>query len=91
MQFAMNFTIVLGMLECTSILISVCMFIVSKVLLISSATVIVRTGGGGIWLNPFATVLFNVCVSVTVECYVLYPCSVDVVDMIVFYSDIIMT
>ena len=37
-----------------------CMFIVSKALLISSATVIVRAGGA-IWLNPFATVLFSVC------------------------------
>ena len=40
------------------------MFIVSKALFISSATVIVRAGGA-IWLNPFATVLFgcldNVC------------------------------
>ena len=43
--------------------------IVSKALLISSATVIVRAGGV-IWLNPFATVLFSVCSSVTVECYV---------------------
>ena len=34
------------------------MFIVSKALLISSATVIVRAGEA-IWLNPFATVLFN--------------------------------
>ena len=45
------------------------MFIVSKALLISSATVIVRAGGA-IWLNPFATVLFSVCSSVTVECCV---------------------
>ena len=29
-----------------------------------------------IWLNPFATVLFNVCSAVPVECYVLYPCCV---------------
>ena len=58
---------------CSSLLISVCMFIVSKVLLISSATVIVRAGGA-IWLNPFATVLFSVCSAVTVECCVLYPC-----------------
>ena len=36
------------------------MFIVSKSLLISSATVTVRAGGA-IWLNPFATELFNVC------------------------------
>ena len=31
---------------CSRFLISVCMFIVSKALLISSATVIVRAGGG---------------------------------------------
>ena len=52
--------IVPGMFLCSSFLISVCMFIVSKALLISSATVIVRAGGA-IWLNPFATVLFSVC------------------------------
>ena len=50
-----------------------CMFIVSKALLISGATVIVRAGGA-IWLNPFVTVLFDVCGGVTVECCVLYPC-----------------
>ena len=44
-----------------------CMFIVSKALFISSDTVFVRAGGA-IWLNPFATVLFSVCSSVTVEC-----------------------
>ena len=48
------------------------MFFMSKALLISSATVIVRAGGA-IWLNPFATVLFSVCSAVTVECCVLYP------------------
>ena len=47
--------IVPGMFVCSSFLISVCMFIVSKALLISSATVIVRAGGA-IWLNSFATV-----------------------------------
>ena len=52
--------IVPGMFVCSSFLISVCMFIVSKTLLISSATVIVRAEGA-IWLNPFATVLFSVC------------------------------
>ena len=66
-----------GMFFCSSFLISVCMFIVSKALLISSATVIVRTGGA-IWLNPFATVLFSVCSAVTVECCVLYPCCIGV-------------
>ena len=65
---------------CSSFLISVCMFIVSKALLISSATVIVRAGGA-IWLNPFATVLFSVCSAVTVECCVLYPCCMGVFSM----------
>ena len=37
------------------------MFIVSKALLISSATVIVHAGGA-IWLNPFATVLLCVLI-----------------------------
>ena len=59
------------------ILISVCMFIVSKALLLSSATVIVRAGGA-IWLSPIATVLFSVCSAVTVECYILYPCCMGV-------------
>ena len=65
--------IVHGLFVCSSILISVCMFIVSKALLISSVTVIVRAGGA-IWLNPFVTVLFSMCSAVTVECCVLYPC-----------------
>ena len=65
----MNLTIVSGMFVCSNFLISVCMFIVSKALLISSANVIVRAGGA-IWLNPFATVLFSVCSAVTVECFV---------------------
>ena len=41
MLFAMNLMIVPGMFVCSCFLISVCMFIVSKALLISSATVIV--------------------------------------------------
>ena len=69
----MNLIIVPGMFVSNSFLISVCTFIVSKALLISSATVIVRAGGA-IWLNPFATVLFSVCSDVTVTCCVLYPC-----------------
>ena len=40
----MNLIIVPGMLVCSSFLISVCMFIVAKALLISSATVLVRAG-----------------------------------------------
>ena len=57
----MNLMNVPGMFVCSSFLISVCMFIVSKALFISSATVIVRAGGA-IWFNPFATELFTVCV-----------------------------
>ena len=73
----MNLMIVLEMLVCSSFL---CIFIVSKDLLISSATVIVRAWGA-IWLNHFATVLFNVRSVVTVECCVLYPCCVGVFGM----------
>ena len=72
--------IVPGMSVCSSFLISVCMFIVSKALLISSTTVIVRARAA-IWLNPFATVLFSVCSAVTVECCVLYPCCMGVFGM----------
>ena len=57
----MNLMIVSGILICSSFLVSVCMCIVSKALLISSATVNVHAGGA-IWLNPFATVLFSGCV-----------------------------
>ena len=56
------------------------MFIVSKGLFISSATVTV-CAGRAIWLNPFPTVLFTVCSTVTVECCVLYPCCVGVFGM----------
>ena len=69
-----------GILVCSSFLISMCMFIVSKALLISSATVLVCTGGA-IWLNPFATVLFTRCSAVIIECFVLYLCYVGVFGM----------
>ena len=45
MKFAMNLMIVPGILVCSSVLISACMFIVWTFLLLSSATVIVRAGG----------------------------------------------
>ena len=75
----MNLMIVPGILVCSSFQINVCsMFIVSKALLISSATVIVRAGGD-IWLNPFATVLFNVCICCHyIECCIVYSCCVGV-------------
>ena len=69
-----------GMLVYSSFLIRVCMFIVSKALLISSASVIVRAGGA-IWLNPFAMVLFSVCSAVTTECCVLCTCCMGVFGM----------
>ena len=77
----MNLMIVSGILVCSSLLISVCMFIVLKALFISSATVIFRAGGA-IWLNPFATVLFNMCCAVTVEWCALCPCCVGVFAVI---------
>ena len=62
--------IVPGILVCSIFFISVCMFIVLKALLISSATVVVRPRRA-IWLNLFATVLFNVCSAVAVVlCFV---------------------
>ena len=76
----MNLMILPGMFVCSSFLISMCIFIVSKVLLISSATVIVRAGGA-IWCNPFVTVLCSVCSAVTVECWVLYPFCMGVFGM----------
>ena len=42
----MNLMIAPGMFVCCSFLISMCMFILLKALLISTATVIVRAGGG---------------------------------------------
>ena len=62
----MNLMIVPGLFVCSCFLISVCTFIVSKALLISSVTVIVRAEGA-IWLNPFATVLFSECSAATVR------------------------
>ena len=44
------------------------------------STVIVRAGGL-IWVSPVATVLFNVCSTVTVECCVLYLCCLGVFGM----------
>ena len=76
----MNLMIVSGMFVCSRVLISVCMFIVSKALLKSSATVIVRALGA-IWLNPHATVLFSVCNTVTGEWCVFYPCCMVVFGM----------
>ena len=69
----MNLMIVHGILVCSSFLITVCMFIVSKALLISSARMIVRARGA-IWLTNFAMVLFNACSDANVECFVPVLC-----------------
>ena len=58
------------------------MFIVSKALLLSSATVIIRAGETiKNWLNAFATVLCTVCSAITVECCVVYPYCVGLFGM----------
>ena len=67
----MNLRIVPGTLVCRSFLISVCIFIVSKALLILSATVIVRPGGA-IWLNPFSTVCLLCVVPMLRGCVCCY-------------------
>ena len=65
-----------GILVCSSFLINVGMFIVSKALLISMLSDCSRRGA--IWLNPFATLLFYVCSAVIAEWCVLYTCCVGV-------------
>ena len=82
--------IVPGKFVCGSFLFSVCMFIVSKALLIWSATVIVRAGGGVICLKPFSTVLFNEWSVFTVDYCVLYPCCVSVFGMFALSSPDVM-
>ena len=64
------------MLVCISFLISMCIFTVSKAFLISSATVIVLAGGTNHLVDPLASVLFNMCSVVTVECCVAWVCLV---------------
>ena len=65
MCYAMSLMILHVILVCSSFLHSVCVFMVSKALVISSATVIVRPGGA-IWLNPGATVFILLCSSASV-------------------------
>ena len=58
---------------------AICLGVVAILLL--TVMDIFSVGGGAIWLNPLATVLFTVCSAVTVECCVLHPCCVGVFDM----------
>ena len=57
------------------------MLTVSNDLLMSSATVIVHSGGL-FWLKPVAMVLFMLCSAVLVEWLLLKPCSVELCGML---------
>ena len=61
--------------------VSECILTVSNSLLVSSATVIVRSGGL-FWLRPVAIVLFMLCSGVLVEWLVLKPCCVEMCGML---------
>ena len=69
------------MMVCVSLSISVCMLIVSNALLMSNATIRVRSGGS-FWLNPIVIVLLIQCSAVSVECLLLYPCCVVMCEML---------
>ena len=56
------------------------MLTVPNALLMSSATVIVRSGGL-FWLKPVAMVLFMLCSAVLVEWLLLKPCCVKMCGM----------
>ena len=68
-------TTVCGLFVWCSLCVS--MLTVSNALLMSSATVIVRSGGL-FWSNPVAMVLFMLCSAVLVEWLFLKPCCVDI-------------
>ena len=53
------------------------MLTVSNALLMSSATVIVRSAGL-FWLKPVAMVLFMLCSTVLLEWLILKPCRVEI-------------
>ena len=57
------------------------MFTVSNAFFMSSATVIVRSGGL-FWLNPVAMMLFILCNAVLVEWLLLKPCYVEIYVML---------
>ena len=57
------------------------MLTVSNAFLMSSATVIVRSGGL-FWLKPAAMVLFMLCSGVLVEWFLLKPCCVEMCGML---------
>ena len=57
------------------------MLTVSNVFLMSSATVIVRSGGL-FWLKPVAMVLFMLCIVLLVEWLLLKSCCVEMCGML---------
>ena len=57
------------------------MLAVSNALLMSSATVIVRSGGL-FWLKTVAMVLFMLCSAVLVEWFLLKPCCLEMCGML---------
>ena len=61
----MTLVMVLDILVCLGLSISVCMLIVSNVLLMPDETVMVRSGGS-FWLKPIAIVLLMHCSAVSV-------------------------
>ena len=78
---AMYLIMVCGMFVWCSLCVSMCMLTVSNALLMSSATVIVRSGGL-FWLKPVAIVLFMLCSAVLLEWLLLKPCCVEMCGML---------
>ena len=58
-----------------------CILTVSNALLMSSATVIVRSGGL-FWMKPVAMVLFMLCSAVLLGWLILKPCCVEMCGML---------
>ena len=61
--------------------VCVCILTVSNAVLMSSATVIMRSGGL-FWLKPGALVLFMLCSAVLVEWFLLKPGCVEMCGML---------
>ena len=81
----MNLIVVCGMFVWCSLCVNMCMLTVSNALLMSSATVIVRSGGL-FWLRPVSMVLLVCCVEL-VEGLLLKPCCLEMCRM-VFVSSV---
>ena len=77
----MNLIMVCGMFVWCSLCVSVCILTVSIALLMSRATVIVRSGSL-FWLKPVSMVLFMLCSAVFVEWLPLKPCCVEICGML---------